>query len=385
VAAEGAFVAVVWGATADGKTDVFSAVSRDGGSAFGAPVRVNVIPGEARLGGELPPRVSLRRVDPARDPEVLVLWTARDGGTTLKLARSSDGGKTFQAPVTLSSPGAPGDRGWPALTFDESGGVHAIWLDHRGLAPPPGAAKSHTGHGPRAGQDDVALAQKSGLFYTSGIGTPRERQVAAGVCYCCKTALAASGSRTLFAAWRHVFPGSRRDMAFSTSRDAGRTFSALVRVSEDGWEINGCPDDGPAMAVDRKGTVHLIWPTVIAGPEPEGAIFYASSRDGRTFTPRTRLATLGSPRPTHPQIALDASGRIAAAWEESIDGRRVAVARRIVPAGDGTATFGPVVHLSAREPAAYPVLAAAGSGFVAVWTGGKAGETAIRVRAFTLP
>ena len=385
VAADGAFVAVVWGGTADGKTDVFSAVSRNGGSAFGAPVRVNVVPGEARLGGELPPRVSLRRVGPARDPEVAVLWTARDGATTLKLARSSDGGQTFQAPVTLSSAGAPGDRGWPALTFDTGGGVHAIWLDHRGLAPPPGAANPHTGHGPRPGDDGAALAQKSGLFYASGARPPRERQVAAGVCYCCKTAVAAFGSATVFAAWRHIFPGSRRDMAFSVSRDGGRTFSAPVRVSEDGWEINGCPDDGPAMAVDREGTIHLIWPTVIAGPEPEGAIFYAWSRDGRTFTPRTRLATLGSPRPTHPQIAVDASGRIAAAWEELVDGRRVAVVRQIVPEGNGRAAFGPVVHLSPGEPAAYPVLAAAGSGFVAVWTGGKPGDTAVRVRAFRLP
>ena len=59
VAAEGSFVAVAWGARGSGKTDVFLAVSRDGGSTFGSPVQVNAIAGEARLGGELPPRVAL--------------------------------------------------------------------------------------------------------------------------------------------------------------------------------------------------------------------------------------------------------------------------------------------------------------------------------------
>src|SRR5687768_3459587 len=59
IAASGSFVAVAWGASAEGKADVFVAVSRDAGTTFAAPVRVNRIPGEARLSGEMPPRVGL--------------------------------------------------------------------------------------------------------------------------------------------------------------------------------------------------------------------------------------------------------------------------------------------------------------------------------------
>ena len=59
-AALGDTVAVAWGAsTPAGATDVYVAMSRDGGASFGEPVRVNDIDGEARLGGELPPRVAL--------------------------------------------------------------------------------------------------------------------------------------------------------------------------------------------------------------------------------------------------------------------------------------------------------------------------------------
>ena len=59
VASDGPLVAVVWGASVADKTDVFLAVSHDSGQTFGAPVQVNTIPGEARLGGELPPRVAV--------------------------------------------------------------------------------------------------------------------------------------------------------------------------------------------------------------------------------------------------------------------------------------------------------------------------------------
>ena len=130
----------------------------------------------------------------------------------------------------------------------------------------------------------------------------------------------------LVAAWRHVYPGDLRDIAFAISRDGGRSFSAPSRVSEDGWAINGCPDDGPALVVDAGGVTHIVWPTVIAGDEPVGALFYASTRDGQRFTPRVRIPTLGSPKPMHPQMALAADGTLVVAWDELIDGRRVAAA-----------------------------------------------------------
>ena len=114
----------------------------------------------------------------------------------------------------------------------------------------------------------------------------------------------------LVAAWRHVYPGDLRDIAFAISRDGGRSFSAPSRVSEDGWAINGCPDDGPALVVDAGGVTHIVWPTVIAGDEPVGALFYASTRDGQRFTPRVRIPTLGSPKPMHPQVALAADGTL---------------------------------------------------------------------------
>src|SRR6185436_581894 len=56
LAASGPFAAIAWGATAKEATDIYVAVSRDGGRTFGAATRVA---GDARLAGEQPPRIAL--------------------------------------------------------------------------------------------------------------------------------------------------------------------------------------------------------------------------------------------------------------------------------------------------------------------------------------
>lgn len=381
VVSDGSFVAVTWGARAEaGATDVYVAVSRDAGATFSKPVAVTL--GDARLGGELPPRVALARQPRGGDPHVVVLWTGRtDGRTTIRSARSTDGGRTFAPSVMLQSPTAVGDRGWPALTVDAAGTPHAIWLDHRGLVD-PAATHQHAGHGQSTSKpeqrDGVAIAQKSGLYYAQAGGSA-ERELAKGVCYCCKTALVAGANGSVFAAWRHVYAGNIRDIAFMQSRDGGKTFGPAVRISEDGWQLDGCPDDGPAMVVDRNNVVHIVWPTVIGGANPEGALFYTSSRDGRTFTQRQRIPTLGGPKPSHPQIAIDGAGQLYVAWDEVRAGVRGAAFRALTANAAGVATFG-VVQTIADGTNSYPMLAARPNGLLAVWTSGAPDRATITAR-----
>ena len=381
VAASGSFVAVAWGASVPGATDVFVAVSRDAGQTFGVPVQVNAVAGEAKLGGEFPPRVALVTRAGATDPEIAVLWTARGETTAIKTARSRDGGATFDAPTTLQAAAAPGQRGWPALALDQQGAAHAIWLDHRGMAPAKTADATHAAHKKTdAAYDGVAMAQKSGLYYASTGASPQgERELAKGVCYCCKTTIVVAPDGAIHAAWRHVYAGNLRDMASIVSRDGGRTFSEAARVSEDRWAISGCPDDGPAMAVDQVGTVHMVWPTMLDGAEPEGALFYSSSADGVTYAERTRVPTLGQSKPQHPQIVVDAKGRMMVAWDEFTDGMRAALAREVTVAQGRPVEFGPVVRITPAGASTYPVLAATAAGILAVWsTGGDAPSIAAR-------
>ena len=88
LAASGSTVVAVWAATANTVTNIYAAVSRDGGSHFDAPVRVNDIEGDARVNGEQPPRVTIGR-------DVAVTWQSRRSGQSeVRFARSVDGGRT---------------------------------------------------------------------------------------------------------------------------------------------------------------------------------------------------------------------------------------------------------------------------------------------------
>lgn len=99
IAADGRFVAVTWGGTQPGgSTDVFAAVSRDGGRAFAAPVRVNNIEGDARLNGEQPPHVALV-LRTGREPAIVVVWTTKGANGTKLLKWTSGVSASSTIPV----------------------------------------------------------------------------------------------------------------------------------------------------------------------------------------------------------------------------------------------------------------------------------------------
>ena len=376
LAAANRFVAVAWGAMrADGTSDVYAAISHDGARTFAAPTRVNDVVGQASLGAEQPPRVAL--VPRAgRDPEVLIVWTAKSqSGTRLLYSRSGDGGVSFTHATSMPGTDAAGNRGWESTAVDHGGHPIAVWLDHREMAHSGGASHTqHEGHD-HAGadaqkMDGAARAQGSRLYFGSVDNVPGAHALAAGVCYCCKTALASGPDGAIFAAWRHVYAGNIRDIAFTMSRDGGRTFTAPARVSDDGWILDGCPENGPSLAVGADNVVHVVWPTLVAGAtadaEPALALFHATTRDGLRFSPRERIATEGTPR--HPQLTATSAGLVAAWDEQTASGLpRVVLAR--LRRGSGPAGVSrEIVSGSAR--AQTPAIAASSEGVVIAWAEG---------------
>ncbi len=387
IAADGQFVAVTWGGTLpSGATDVFTAVSRDGGRAFGAPVRVNKIDGDAKLNGEQPAHVALIP-RAGHDPAIVVVWTTTGAnGTKLLQSRSDDGGRSFTPGIVVPGSDAAGNRGWEAIAVEPGGRVDAVWLDHREMVKDSSMPASHHDHAAAsAGKPDgVAMAQQSKLYFASLDGTAAPRALTGGVCYCCKTALvggaAGAAGSEIYAAWRHVYPGNLRDMAFTMSRDGGRTFAPPVRVSEDKWMLEGCPDDGPSMAVDAQKNIHIVWPTLVtgAGADAEStiALFYAMSTDGKRFTARERVPAEGIPH--HPRIAVSRDGALTVAWDEAASGsRRIAVAHGAADAG-GHPRFRREA-ITAGGAAIYPSLAVTADGVVAAWTSGSSVTATIQV------
>lgn len=356
-------VAAVWTAAKEGTTNLYLAVSNDGGATFSAPRRVNDQDGDAGATNEQPPRVVISGTRDA--PTLTVLWSKRDPGPQqtrrdiIRMARSTDGGKTFSPARTTHDPAFSGARGWESLTLGPDGTTHAVWLDGRDAARKMVESAKHSGmaHKGQPPQD----------VYHGTIapdGRIVESLIATGVCFCCKTAVAVDARGAVYAAWRHIFPGSMRDIAFAKSTDGGRHFGPLVRVSEDKWELNGCPEDGPTIAVDQSGVIHIAWATLISEGEQQKALFYATSRDGRTFSARARVPTTGMTNPGHPQMTLTPVG-LAIVWDEMVDGVRRISYTKVSRAG----AFQPPQTVSESEPGSHPVIVSVPASQVLVaWT-----------------
>lgn len=378
IAADGRVVIVAWSASAQGgASDIYVARSRDGGRTFAAPVRVNDAAAPASVSGEQPPRIAL--VSHATgEPSAVAVWTAKGAsGTRIVTARSDDGGRTFGRPRTVPGTDAAGNRGWEAITTSRDGKILGVWLDHRELASGGSAMMNHQAHAQMPAVDGAAKAQLSKLYF-GDMDAGGARAVTGGVCYCCKTSIATGPDGSLYAVWRHVYPGNIRDIAFTSSRDDGRSFAPPIRVSEDKWALDGCPENGPALAVSGRD-VHVVWPTLVKGDEsgePGLALFYAATRDGRSFTPRQPLPVEGVPR--HPQIAATSNGTLLAVWDEAMSGRRRVVLARAAAVASGALRF-------AREPVGngqideYPVVAATSDGAVVAWASRTADRSVIRV------
>jgi hypothetical protein len=360
LASAGQDVVATWVTTAPGVTDIQAAVSHDGGVSFGPATRVNDVPGDARTSGEQGPRVGI-------GSGVDVVWCSKAGNAArIRGARARAGTATFGPAVTVHAENLPGARGWASLARDPDGNAHVVWLDGRN-------AGDHSA---------MARGMRQDIFHAiwRPDGSHEEVTVATDVCFCCKTAVATAPGGVVYVAWRHIYPTNLRDIAVAHSSDGGKTFSAPVRVSEDGWEIAGCPDDGPALAVDTAGVLHVVWPTEVAGARAVKGIFYSYSADGgRTFAPRQRIDEEGSGA-AHPQIAAG-SGRVAIVWDEAGTSRRACL-RELSTDRKGTAwtpVLGAIEILSAG-PAVYPAIAATPSSLVAAWTETVPAGSEIRVR-----
>jgi hypothetical protein len=361
IAARGRQVVIAWTASdADGsRADVFAAVSDDGGRTFGSPVRVNDVPGTVRSSGEQAPRVAISA------STVAVVWSARQGtASAVVYAVSRDGGCTVSPARPVHPAGLTGARGWASIAIDAEDRIQVAWLDGRHAAATD-ASSPHAHHGAHTGgaMTMAAAGPRQDLFRAviDASGRATESLVAAGVCFCCKTVIVPRPDGTTFTAWRHIFPESARDIGSAVLDRPSGAPPAIVRVSQDHWHIEACPDDGPAALAGPAGDVHIVWPTLVDGQK---AIFYAHAPDAVAFSPREAVNEPSGRGASHPQIARVAN-RLAVAWDEPTeDGHRVMMRWRNTETG----RWSPVRVIAAEPAGIYPSLAASGDGVVMAWT-----------------
>jgi hypothetical protein len=193
------------------------------------------------------------------------------------------------------------------------------------------------------------------------------------VCDCCQTA-AAMTAKGPVVAYRDRSDDEVRDVAV-VRREDGRWTSPRP-VHDEGWEIAGCPVNGPAVAADGR-RVAVAWYTQGAN-RPRVSVSF--SRDaGATFGPPVvvdRRGPLG-----RVDVVLDANGDALVLWVAS-EGKAGAIRlARVTPSGE----LGPALSIASTETgrsSGFPRLERAGDVLVLAWV---EPTEPFRLRAATLP
>jgi hypothetical protein len=176
-------------------------------------------------------------------------------------------GTTWSKPVSPHHDGTKTQHGFASLFQAPGAGLGLVWLD--GRAADPESPKA-TGN----------MSLRTAVF-SRARRQLQESAIDARVCDCCPTAVATTSEGPIVA-FRNRSDKEVRDI-FVSRLVAGRWTTGSA-VHADGWEIEACPVNGPAVSA-RAGNVAVAW----FSAKDEAHTFVALSHDaGRTSAPRTR-------------------------------------------------------------------------------------------------
>lgn len=286
----------------------------------------------------------------------------------IRLAHSSDDGRTWSRPFAPHHDGTRTQHGFASLFEMPGQGLGLVWLDGRQMELDT------------TSRDGGAMSLRFAAFDRQWAQTA-DMEVNARVCECCPTSAAVTtdGIVTVF---RDRSLREIRDI--HASRFEGGAWSYPVPVHVDNWRIDACPVNGPSLsAAGRRAAV--AWFTAV-GDRPQAFVAFSDDA-GRTWGQPVRLdddSTLG-----HVDVELLDDGSAAAVWVEfSRQQQRSAVRlRRIDPSGTRSAAID-VPSDPMRRASGLPRLARAGRELVVAWTegGGPSGDPDhVRIATGTIP
>jgi hypothetical protein len=218
---------------------VMVAKSTDLGNTFSAPVKVNAKPMKVAARGEARPKIAL-----ANNGNIYLTWTEslkkRFAGYVW-FARSVDGGKTFEKPFIVHKDRAKITHRYDVLSVSGNGKITVAWVDKRDLLKAKAAGKPYTG-----GAIYYAVSSDAGKTFAM------EQKLADSSCECCRIAMTTKPDGTAVAMWRHVFEGGERDHMMGEV-PTNNAAPVLHRATFGSWKIDGCPHHGAAIARGGEG------------------------------------------------------------------------------------------------------------------------------------
>jgi hypothetical protein len=295
----------------------------------------------------------------ARDGRLLAHWLEKTGASPyaygILVSESGDGGRSWSQPVSPHRDASPVEHGFVSFFDAHDGSVGMVWLDGRETASDAPALPAAPNHGHAGGAGAMTLRSTT---LRPGAAPGADVLVDARVCDCCPTTAVRTNSGVV-AAYRDRSEGEIRDV--SIARLVGGRWQAGGSVHADGWRIEGCPVNGPALA-SAGDHVALAWFTAA---NEDGRAYLAFSRDGG--------ASFGVPiridegRPLgRVDVEVLPDGSAVVLWLEGREGGATILARRVRSDGRrGPATV--VANVSADRSSGHPRVVRSGSQLYFAW------------------
>ena len=199
-------------------------------------------------------------------------WNAQ-----INTARSTDGGNTFTAPISLVQDGS--SQRFPSVLIRPDNSIFISWIDKRLVA----AAKQ--GGAKRLG-GSIAYAFSS----DGGKTFQAERFANESSCECCRIGASLDPQNQAVLVYRAIFPGGIRDQASQVIGTKG--VEPIRRVSDDDWKTDACPHHGPSITVSGTGTFHVAWYT--QGSKRSGVFYANSNNQGLRYSKPSRIGAAGA-------------------------------------------------------------------------------------------
>lgn len=208
-------------------------------------------------------------VTPLPDDVLVAHWLRYSAESTYAYdvitALSDDGGKSWSDPRSPHDDGTPTEHGFVTV-FANGNDIGILWLDGRKMLNEDDGNPVSSGMALRS-----ATLGSDGDF--SNVAVVDEL-----VCECCQTDVAETGKGPV-AVYRDRSVGEVRDIFVARQLDG--QWQTGAAISDDGWVIEGCPVNGPAIAADGD-RVAVAWFTAANG-EPMVKTAH-STNAGATFS-----------------------------------------------------------------------------------------------------
>lgn len=249
-----------------------------------------------------------------KNGKLAVHWLQKHGTSSyaydVRIATSSDGGKTWSAGVAPHADRSSTEKGF-VVFWPEADGFGAVWLDGR-----------------KADKEAMRPVQEMQVFATSraGVEPARESLLDDRACDCCQTTAAITSAGPIVA-YRDRSAKEIRDIAVTRRVNGGWTAPTLVHA--DNWEINACPVNGPSIAAEGN-RVALSWYTA-AKDVPRVKVAFSNDA-GATFGQPTQVDE-GKPAGRVATVLLKDGSALVSWIERTGDDAASVRVRRVTPDG----------------------------------------------------